>query len=316
MNPFDKSGRMDIGNNHNWCDTSFQRLLVGDFNGDKKSDLLCSNHANIDEGRAYIMLSNGAGFYPISLSPDGKVDVGSHEIFCATPGLLVIGNFDGIYGDDLLCNHPTIGNMLMVSSYNSTSKSTIFRSINGEDMGDIKMGNNQECGAIWCHDPAAKLLSGHFNMDNKADLLCNLNGRNMIMLSTINSTANCDFKAVQYGSSSSQPDGFIKIPTTDTSGKGLSWCDGPTALNIGDIDGDGLTDLVCNNQGQNKIMFCGFKDSYTTFVSINAADPEGDGSIDIANHHEWCLSQSLFMGDVNGDSLSDLWCNQNGGVIG
>ena len=96
-------------------------IKVGDFNGDKKDDVLCIEGSNF-----YLLYSNGANFRPASTSPDGKITIGTsisgHGFQTASISdwrsdkKIVVGDFDGDgYADiarlesttiDVLYGHP------------------------------------------------------------------------------------------------------------------------------------------------------------------------------------------------------------------
>ena len=303
----DPDGEIKIYNNDRWCLKDTQELLIGDFNGDKKSDLLChNNQQQPNQGFTYVMLSTGGGFKPMADSPDGYVTVGKLGHFCPIGGRLIIGNFDGLYGDDLLCNSHTGENMIMVST------NTSFVSINSDILGSVTLGLKQQCKG-WCANVNATLMRGDFNNDNKTDLICNDRGENQIMISTFNK-AGCDFQPINPASNDQQPNGWIKMGQ----GKVPTWCDTLYAkLAVADIDGDNLDDLVCNDKGAHKVQLYKYvtNDQYE-FRSINKVDPSGDGSIKVASYDRWCNSQNISTGHFSDTGLDDLWCNQANSPIG
>ena len=304
----DPDGKINIGSNDNWCIKAYQELLVGDFNNDGKTDLLCHNNQQINEGYTYVMLSTGNGFKPMADSPDGHVKVGRFGDFCSIGGRLVIGNFDGLNGDDLLCNDPSAGNAIMVPH------NTSFVPINSDPLGTVNLGIMKSCTGVWCTRAGSVLMSGHFNNDKRADLICNDGGQNEIMLASFKSDSSCSFQAISPADGSQQPNGWIKMGQ----GKVPIWCDATkTKLIVADIDGDNLDDLVCNTAGSHQIQLCKFvRDDQYEFRSINAGDPSGDGRTKIANYDIWCNSQSISTGHFSDSGLDDLWCNQDYSPVG
>jgi hypothetical protein len=253
----------------------------------------------------------------MSVSPDGKIKVGALGIFCIAGERLIIGNYDGISGDDLLCNNPSFlgstANMVMLSN------GTAFNSANPDDiLGRVQLGIEGACEELWCNDPLSQLFTGDFNGDGKTDLLCNIVGTNKIMLSALPvMTTMCAFAPIQTKSGPSS-DGTILMGE----GQQRSWCNTTQSkLVVGDIDGNKLSDLVCNLQGTNKIMLCKSEstDLYK-FESFNSRDKTGDGTVKISEYNKWCTSQNLFIGDFNFEAgqrrIDDLWCNQYGSVVG
>ena len=306
----DPDGRIKVGDNNQWCLKAIQELLIGDFNGDGKSDLLCHNNQKIYQGFTYVMLATGDGFKPMASSSDGYVKVGRFGDFCPMGGRLVIGNFDDFQGDDLLCNDPFAGNMIMIPS------NTSFVPINNDPLGTINLGLGRACFPVWCAEPGSILMIGHFNNDDRIDLICNAGGENRIMLSTFKANS-CEFQPIDPAPTSGgqQPNGRISM------GRGGTfpiWCDATKLkLAVADVNGDKLSDLICNMAGVNQIQLCHpvGGDKYE-FISINAGNPEGDGRTKIADWDKWCNSQNLFSGDFSGNELDDLWCNQNYSPIG
>ena len=306
----DPDGRIKVGDNNQWCLKAIQELLIGDFNGDGKSDLLCHNNQKIKQGFTYVMLATGDGFEPMASSPDGYVKVGRFGDFCPIGSRLVIGNFDGFQGDDLLCNNPFVGNMIMVPS------NTSFVPINDDQLGTISLGLGRVCSPVWCAEPGSVLMVGHFNNDDSIDLICNAGGENRIMLSTFKANS-CEFQPIDPASTSGgqKPNGWISM------GRGGTfpiWCDATKSkLAVSDVNGDKLSDLVCNTAGVNQIQLCHSVggDKYE-FISINVGDPGGDGRTKIANWDKWCNSQNLFSGDFSDNGLNDLWCNQHYSPVG
>ena len=304
----DPNGLIKIANNDKWCLKDNQEMRVGDFNGDGKTDLLCHNNQQFNQGSTYVMLSTGNGFKPMASSSDGYVPVGKLGSFCPIGGRLVIGNFDGLPGDDLLCSNPVTGNMIMIP--NNTS----FVSVNDDPLGVVTLGLGRTCSKVWCADSGSVLMSGEFNDDNKTDLICNFGGKNEIMLSTFNNIS-CAFQAINPASGNQQRDGWIPM---GHEGKLPIWCDATKSkLIVADIDGNKLDDLICNTAGVNEIQLCrSAGNNQYEFISINAGDPGGSGRTKISNYDKWCNSQNLFTGDFNEADLNDLWCNQNYSPVG
>lgn len=304
----DPDGKIRIGNNDKWCLKDNQELLVGDFNADGKSDLLCHNHKQFNHGATYVMLSTGTEFKPMADSPDGYVKVGKLGNFCPIGGKLVIGNFDGLPGDDLLCNDQFAGNMIMIPH------NTSFVSVNDDPLGAVTLGLGRSCSKVWCSEPGSVLISGQFNNDNKADLICNSGGQNKVMISTFNNIS-CVFQAINPASGNQQRDGWISM---GHGGKWPVWCDATkTKLIVADIDGDNLDDVVCNTAGVNEIQLCrSAANNQYEFISINAGHPEDSGRTKIANWDTWCTSQNLFTGHFSDSGLNDLWCNQDYSPVG
>ena len=150
-------------------------------------------------------------------------------------------------------------------------------------------------------------------MSTVDDLICNDNGNNKIMLSHIpkSSESDCDFYSIP-AQGGTKPDGSISIAQG-------AWCMSGQTIRVGDINADGLSDVVCNIQGINKIMLCDTEDKIKgpyQFKSIDVRDPDGKfgGQICMATHKKWCPTQNIFIGDYDGNTAYDILCNQDGAV--
>ena len=95
----DNSGNLHQINH--WCRDG--RIFVGDFNGDKKSDLLCH-----DNGKNYVLYSNGYTFKTAGDDPFGMVTIVDHHLTTksttapAIPPIFITGDFDGDGNTDIL----------------------------------------------------------------------------------------------------------------------------------------------------------------------------------------------------------------------
>ena len=229
-----------------WCDPA--HLKYGDFNGDGRTDMIC----NGDDGRHIVAFSSGDGNFtssgwwpPVWCDPahldfgdfngDGKADmicnsdVGWHSLafsngdgnFTAAPSAwpstgawcdplhVKYGDFNGDGKTDMLCNSETGWHLVAFSNGDGTfaSPSGIWPST-----------------GAWC-DPA-HMRYGDFNGDGRTDMICN-------------SDAGWHLTAFSNGDGT-----FFSAPSSWPSSG--AWCD-PGHLDFGDFDGDGRTDMICNN---------------------------------------------------------------------
>ena len=128
----------------------------------------------------------------------------------------------------------------------------------------------------WCYHKGSRLLTGDFNGDGRADMLCHDNkGNKWVALANA---------AAQFTGTSWH--------------KAMGWCYHAGAeLHLGDFNGDGRTDMLCHDRA-------GYK-----WVSLANAD----GSFSGTSWHKamkWCshAGSRLMIGDFNGDGRSDLLC--------
>ncbi|MDC0747659.1 FG-GAP-like repeat-containing protein [Polyangium mundeleinium] len=248
----------------NFCIQSWEHLYVGDFNGDGSDDLLC----NQDDGDMLIDYSEGAGVF------DGSNWISSGRNFCVGSGKrLYIGDFNGDYRDDLLCNQDD-GDMIVD-----------FADTDGEFNVDgnewVRVDRN------FCVSSSERLYIGKFNDDEKEDLLCNQNDGE-ILIDYANTTT-----ALFEGSNWIQD---------------LDFCLGSNAsLHVADINRDGRDDLICRNQSTGK-MEVDLVDASGHFAAI-----EWRGDLD-----GWCSGSSVkhvFFGDTDNQYGADIICNETDGTL-
>ena len=81
-----------------FCIGDSNKLHLGDFNGDNRTDLLCHNNTN---GRRIILLATQEGNF--SGTPRAM------QNWCRFNKLLLIGDFNGNGRDDMMCHAPWDG---------------------------------------------------------------------------------------------------------------------------------------------------------------------------------------------------------------
>jgi hypothetical protein len=132
---------------NSWCIGDHQSLHLGDFNDDGRDDLLCHD---VVSGKLYIDHADADGHF-------GSTDWSRNAGFCKEPGSdLLIGNYDGIRGDDLLCHTPGAGT---ISQMFSDASGTFANSEFPDDQ-------------PWCKSASARLYVGDADGDQEEDLFC------------------------------------------------------------------------------------------------------------------------------------------------
>jgi len=193
----------------------------------------------------------------------------SQANFCRTgTERLYAGYFNNDDRVDLLCNQTDDGDMFV-------NLAEPDGSFNGSDW--VSAGRN------FCRQAGEHLYIGDFNNDNRDDLLCN------------------------------QDDGDMLIDYADTSGHfdGSNWVDHPNfcvsagdRLYIGDFDGNGSDDLLCNRSNGDMLV---------DFANSGAFD----GPDWTYTGRNFCVTsgETLYVGKFNADNKDDLLCNQSDGEI-
>ncbi len=285
--------------------TGFGSFVYGDFNGDGKTDMVNVGLGSI--GNVDILLSNSDGTF---------TDTGHISAACPSPGAVAAGDFDGDGKTDLVCvqahsyivyiYHPATNSFGPLTAWRSATfcdaaADVSIGDFDGDGRTDLicndatdnshKVAFSQGDGSFaeqttwatggWC--APSRLQTGDFDGDRRTDLLCRGTGAN----------------ANKY---------IVAMSNGDGSFTQASWV-GPfcstSSFTLGDFDGDGKTDLACNDSAGNHTV----------------AFSNGDGSFDDTagawnNGSSWCASPStVTLGDFNGDGRTDLACESSSGIV-
>jgi hypothetical protein len=294
---------------HTWCNWP----LLGDVDGDGKTDLVCQTG-----GVIYVATSVGDGtFTPsaawpssgsfcssgvvdvVDIDGDGRADLlcdnnGSYQVALSngnstftipttatwnggsswcTSKYVHLGDFDGDGKTDLLCAYTPTGVMTVATS-------------NGDGSFSAQTGWMPASGP-WCEGGTVTL--GDFNGDGKTDMLC------------VTSNGAPSQVAFSAGNGS-----FVIVQSAPFSGSS-SWCT-TGAIYAVDINGDGKADLVCATPSSNGNTY-------------SIAYSKGDGSFTPptaqwpTSSNTWCSSPYLGFGDATGDGQTDLLCYASGQVF-
>lgn len=232
-----------------WCTHSGSRLLIGDFNGDGRADMLC--HDN--KGNKWVALANNRGQFTRTtwhkamgwcyhhgsqlhlgdFNGDGKTDMLCHDsrngykwVALANEG----GSFSGTSWkkDMKWCGHA--GSRLMIGDFNGDGRSDLLCSdfknkwISLAQKGGTFSGTSSHKATGWCSHAGSSMYVADFDGDLRDDLLCHDSvGRSWVML----------FKG--KGAISGR---------TDWYSSGQNWCS--SQLHLGYLNGDKRADMLCH----------------------------------------------------------------------
>ncbi|MDH5546092.1 MAG: FG-GAP-like repeat-containing protein [Gammaproteobacteria bacterium] len=236
----------------NWCGGTTAKLIIGDYNGDGRDDMLCHSSA----GNKYIDYANNSGQF---LGTDWSRTTnwcshGSAE--------LLVGDVNGDHRADLICHDTASG----------------YKWIDYADTYGRFYGTNWERDAHWCSHTGAQIRMGDFNGDGRTDMLCHdtagnkwvdladnygrFNGSNWsantgfcagsgntLLVGDFNNDYRDDLlchessgnKSVDFGDSAGRLSGADWARVTN-------WCSHSGAkVHTGDFNGDGKDDMLCHD---------------------------------------------------------------------
>jgi len=266
-------------------------IAVGDFNGDGKLDLAvtqCPNGTDCANGSVGVMLGKGDGtFQAVVEYQVGRV-----------PGPVAVGDFNGDGKPDLL-----------VAECNDSACSSGFVDVlvgNGD--GTFQAAVQSSGGGV------DSVATGDFNSDGKLDLVVTQCG---VPISYMGFPGQC--VPGSLGVLLGNGDGTFQAEVSY--GNGNFGTNGPVAVSVGDVNGDGKLDFVEADEVQGTAsVFLGdgtgnfrFAGSYgiggtaalSTFefnspVSMLLADLDRDGRLDLVTTNYWDSTVNVAFGDGSG----------------
>ncbi|MBA3470218.1 MAG: VCBS repeat-containing protein [Herpetosiphonaceae bacterium] len=300
-----------------WAVAPTSQWMVGDVNGDGKSDLILVFNAN-GQVRFHAALSNGDGTYQLTAQ-----DVGWG--FAAPP------NQQWMAGD---VNGDGRSDFMMV--YNAAGQVRLHAALSNGD-GTYSL-TSQDTGWGFHPTPTSQWLVGDPNGDGRSDFLMVYNHNNQVRLhaalsngngtysltsqdtgwawtappneqwivSDINGDGNSDLSmiynaggAVRLHAALSNGDGTYALTNQDTP---WSWSDKHHWM-VGDVNGDGRSDVMMAG-------IHGPHDGYSgEHVVLHTATSKGDGTYVFSGQDQgwaWSKYSRWFPGDINGDGKSDF----------
>ncbi len=316
----DAKGRLNLPSN--WCVGDSRSLSWTDFNGDRKTDVLCVGTDSVFK----VMKSTGSNVVSVNQRSDGALIIAPQWCEASSKCKARVINFSGQGKGDLACDCESGEHRVLVSNGRDV------QSANTSAMGTVATG--------FCSAAGAKTSWADFNGDGLADLFCHDQGRQSVLVSTGTRLISpnqdsrgflregwCGATDDQVSSTDFNGDGLADLscyrasgridvllstgkgvisPNNDASGLVRSnWCAGSDSrVSWGDFNGDGLADAFCHQpNGRQMVML-------STGTQLKPGGAGADGLLRTG----WCAAPDgrVSSTDFNGDGLYDIRCSQKG----
>ncbi len=280
----------DGGAIDDWCSESGTEILVGDYNGDGRDDLLCRVRAGYtNPGRKQIDFADANGH--LDGSDFDTLDYPeAAQSWCTNSGESVfVGDFNGDGKDDLLCR--------VAAGYANAGRKRVdyangSGSFYGTEWDTLGTGGVEQ---TWCIAAGESVFVGDFNGDGKDDLLCHM---------ALGYT-DAGRRRVDWAGSGTTLFAGTDWSSADGGGAAASWCATTgDVLKIADVDGDGKEDLVCVNE---------IDGGYASRVDHASNSGSFYGTNGQTHEEDWCLDsdEDVHVGDFDGDGQGDTLCHDD-----
>ena len=277
------------------CNSPLSTPTFADLNGDGRSDIVCGNSG--DSHRQYTSLGNGI-FVPtqtiadtwcglsnlathwIDLTGDGLIDVACTKVG-AGAAMSFARNTVGGYAPPFNLVGWCDGNPARLYFETVTpgpKRQMVCRQNSGEifvaEFADQLQGQNTVQWHVgWCINNA-DLVFGYLNSDSLADAICHYPTAGHIYVRLTGTALNA---------------------YTDLGLILENWCVGSVALSAADINGDGISDLLCHHAGTGLV-------EAVIYLSPDLMD------VVPVLLTDWCIGEQAEWTDVDGDHKADAVC--------
>jgi hypothetical protein len=241
-------GKLDVAHAWNpartWCSSYGEQLLVGDFNGDGRADLVCHNTIT---GGKIIRYADPRGTFDTQTLP--PVPIHGTKADWVKPAFgwcygagdeLYAGDFNGDHKSDLLCHNPTSAEKWMILANDAGELPTV----SSGDFGVTTYHDTLNRG--WCvSSPQGRGALGiaNFDGDGKDDMFCHgVEGGG----EWVDFTGNPPSLYVPVGTSS--------ITTARPFCAHVPGTAAPRVL-VADVDGDRRADVICHDRGGIRVAY-------------------------------------------------------------
>lgn len=195
-----------------WCSTPASSMLVGDYDGDGRADLLCDDRLT---GQQRIAFAHPDGTFGAATWSGA-----SNDAWCAgADSELLVGDFDGDRHMDLLCHDRKTGSLATRLAH-GTADAFAF----------VAAWSDSHAG--WCIDAGDRMVVADVDGDRLDDLVCHRPSGGATWVAFDHWDPHATVPAVSFG--------------LRDWGAVSSWCTGDSdAYWVHDFDHDGFADMAC-----------------------------------------------------------------------